>query len=100
MSDARPNNGANDATLTSTGAHRPLRVLLVNAPNNPDTEATVNLGYWLTPHVKAYVGYNCLFWSNVVRPGDQIQVKCIGLEGNKIKQVGSPAQIVRVRSPW
>lgn len=35
-------------------------------------EATVNLGYWFTPHLKAYIGYNFLYWSNVIRPGDQI----------------------------
>jgi hypothetical protein len=35
-------------------------------------EIGVNLGYWLLPNVKAFVGYNMLYWSNVVRPGDQI----------------------------
>lgn len=35
-------------------------------------EVSFNLGYWLTPSLKAYVGYNALYWSNVARPGDQI----------------------------
>jgi hypothetical protein len=35
-------------------------------------EATVNLGYWVLPRLKLYAGYNFLFWSNVIRPGDQI----------------------------
>lgn len=35
-------------------------------------EVTLNLGYFLTPNLRAYVGYNFLFWSNVIRPGDQI----------------------------
>jgi Putative beta barrel porin-7 (BBP7) len=35
-------------------------------------EFTLNLGYWVTPNFKAYVGYNFLYWSNVLRPGDQI----------------------------
>jgi len=35
-------------------------------------EVSVNLGYWLTPYLKAYAGYNFLYWSNVIRPGDQI----------------------------
>lgn len=35
-------------------------------------EFTLNVGYWLTPVIKAYVGYNFLYWSNVVRAGDQI----------------------------
>ena len=35
-------------------------------------EVTVNVGYWLTPNFKAFVGYNFLYWTNVIRPGDQI----------------------------
>lgn len=35
-------------------------------------EITLNLGYWVTPNFKAYIGYNFLYWSNVIRPGEQI----------------------------
>lgn len=35
-------------------------------------EVMLNVGYWITPNVKAYVGYNFLLWTNVIRPGDQI----------------------------
>ncbi|HJZ55502.1 MAG TPA: BBP7 family outer membrane beta-barrel protein [Gemmataceae bacterium] len=35
-------------------------------------EATANIGFWVTPAIKAYMGYNFLYWSNVIRPGDQI----------------------------
>ncbi len=35
-------------------------------------EATFNVGLRLTDRLKTYVGYNFLAWSNVVRPGDQI----------------------------
>jgi hypothetical protein len=35
-------------------------------------EIGVNLGYQLTDHLRAYVGYNFLYWTNVVRPGAQI----------------------------
>ncbi len=35
-------------------------------------EVTLNLGYQVTPGVKVYVGYNFLYWTNVIRPGDQI----------------------------
>ncbi|HEY2908737.1 MAG TPA: BBP7 family outer membrane beta-barrel protein [Gemmataceae bacterium] len=35
-------------------------------------EITLNVGYWITPTLKAYLGYNFLYWSNVIRPGDQI----------------------------
>ena len=35
-------------------------------------EVSLNLGYDLTPHMRLFVGYNFLYWSSVVRPGDQI----------------------------
>ncbi len=35
-------------------------------------EIGVRLGYQLRPHLRAFVGYNFLFWSNVARPADQI----------------------------
>lgn len=35
-------------------------------------ELNAKLGYQLTPRMKATVGYTFIYWSNVVRPGDQI----------------------------
>lgn len=35
-------------------------------------EVGVNLGYQVTDHWKAFVGYNFLYWTNVLRPADQI----------------------------
>ncbi len=35
-------------------------------------EATFTAGYRLTPNLRATLGYNFLYWSNVIRPGDQI----------------------------
>jgi hypothetical protein len=35
-------------------------------------EVGINLGYQLTDRVRAFAGYNFLYWSNVVRPGEQI----------------------------
>lgn len=37
-------------------------------------EVTLTAGYHLFDHVKLYAGYNFLYWSNVVRPGDQIDL--------------------------
>jgi hypothetical protein len=37
-------------------------------------EAGVNLGYQLTPHLRTFIGYNFLYWNNVVRPGQQIDL--------------------------
>ncbi len=35
-------------------------------------EATFNVGYMLNPAVRVFAGYNFMYWSNVIRPGDQI----------------------------
>jgi hypothetical protein len=35
-------------------------------------EVTVNLGYSLTETLRVFTGYNFLLWTNVIRPGDQI----------------------------
>jgi hypothetical protein len=35
-------------------------------------ELSVNLGYQITDHWRVYIGYDLLYWSSVVRPGDQI----------------------------
>jgi hypothetical protein len=35
-------------------------------------EVGINVGYQLAEHLRAFVGYSFLYWSNVVRPGDQI----------------------------
>ncbi len=35
-------------------------------------EVGLTLGYQLTDHVRAFVGYNFLYWTNVARPGNQI----------------------------
>jgi hypothetical protein len=35
-------------------------------------ELELNVGYQLTSHLRAYIGYDVLYWNNVVRPGGQI----------------------------
>jgi hypothetical protein len=35
-------------------------------------EVNINLGYRFTSHLQASVGYSFLYWSSVVRPGDQV----------------------------
>jgi hypothetical protein len=35
-------------------------------------EVGLTVGYQVTDHLRAFVGYNFLYWSNVIRPGDQI----------------------------
>ena len=35
-------------------------------------EIGLNIGYQFTNHIRGFVGYNFLYWSSVVRPGNQI----------------------------
>jgi hypothetical protein len=35
-------------------------------------EVDLNIGYYITPRLKVFVGYSSLLWTGVLRPGDQI----------------------------
>lgn len=37
-------------------------------------ELAINLGFDLSPQLRAIIGYDLVFWNNVARPGDQIDV--------------------------
>ena len=37
-------------------------------------EINANLGFYLTPRFRALVGYTFIYWGNVLRPGDQIDL--------------------------
>ncbi len=47
-------------------------------------ELGLNLGYQFTPVIRGFVGYNFIYWSDVVRPGQQID-----LNVNRTFQPGS-----------
>jgi hypothetical protein len=38
-------------------------------------EAGINLGYAITPHLRAFTGYTFMYWNRVARPGDQIDLR-------------------------
>ncbi len=63
------------ATSTFNGG---LLALPSNIGNHSKTEFSVvpevglTLGYQLTSTIRLYAGYNFLYWTNVVRPGEQI----------------------------
>lgn len=38
-------------------------------------ELGVQVGYQVTPHLRAFAGYSFLWWTNVLRPGDQIDLQ-------------------------
>ena len=48
-------------------------------------ELGIKLGYQLTDNVRIFVGYDFLYWSSVLRPGDQIDT---ALDANKIPNFG------------
>ncbi|WP_439628192.1 BBP7 family outer membrane beta-barrel protein [Gemmata sp.] len=78
---ARASNG-NLFFLTNNTAGQVLPTGVFAQPSNSGSysrdvfaalpEATVNVGYHLTRHVRVFAGYNFLFISNVLRPGDLI----------------------------
>jgi hypothetical protein len=55
-------------------------------------EAQLTVGYQLGAHVRATVGYNFLYWSNVARPGNQID--------NVFDGVVRPAVLLASSSFW
>jgi hypothetical protein len=74
-------NGSQTVT-TLAGAQQVFRGGLLALPSNIGTftankfsvvpQVGVRVGYSLTDNMRVFVGYDFLFWSNVVRPGDQI----------------------------
>jgi hypothetical protein len=70
-------------------------------------EVSVSVGYYLTDRLRAMLGYNFLYWSHVVRPGDQIDraldIKQIpnflgGLDPALIPNVSPPRPAVLFKS--
>jgi len=65
-------------------------------------EVGLNVGYQVTEHLRTFVGYNFLYWTNVIRPGDQIDreidVKpraALRAAGRAGRHVGSPRGVVQ-----
>jgi hypothetical protein len=54
----------------STNSGRHVRDLFGVVP-----EVGLNLGYQFTNHIRGFVGYNFIYWNNVVRPGGQIDLR-------------------------
>jgi hypothetical protein len=69
-------------------------------------EATANLGWQVTDWCRLSVGYNFLYWSSVVRPGDQIDrvidVSQVPNTGLNVAPTGlpRPAPLVRATDFW
>jgi Putative beta barrel porin-7 (BBP7) len=54
----------------------------------------INIGYQLTENIQIFGGYTCLYWSRVVRPGDQIDTV---LDVNRIPNFGTGPTATSVR---
>jgi hypothetical protein len=74
-------SGFQTVTLPGRAAQSFRGGLLAVGPNLGDfsrdrfsvaPEMTLNFGYWITPNFKLYAGYNFLYWTDVIRPGEQI----------------------------
>jgi hypothetical protein len=50
-------------------------------------ELGLNLGYHLTPRLRFFVGYTFMYWSNVMRAGEQIDMR---IQPNRIPYVNLP----------
>ena len=49
-------------------------------------EVGINLGWQATQHIKLYAGYNFLYWTNVLRAGDQVDT-----DAQRAESAGPPA---------
>jgi hypothetical protein len=62
----------------------------------------LNVEYALTPHLHFFAGYDCLYWSSVVRPGNQIdrQVNQTQQGGGDLVGPARPMPLFNASSLW
>ena len=61
-------------------------------------EATFNIGYNITPRCRIFVGYNVIYWSHVLRPGNQIDTT---IDSTRIPNFGNTnATLTTGRPGW
>ena len=65
-------------------------------------EVGVNVGYNFTPWLRGFLGYNFLYWSNVVRPGEQIdrEINVRQIPGPNFPTGGSNTTVARPTVPF
>src|SRR5205807_3112524 len=59
-------------------------------------ELGINVGYQVTDHLRAFVGYTFLYWDDVVRPGDVIDV---GLNPTQLPSANGPGRLIGPARP-
>jgi len=61
-------------------------------------EAQFKVGYQFSRYLSGFIGYNFLYWSNVVRPGTQIS-RTVDLQGVPTSGIYNPAVITTAPAP-
>jgi hypothetical protein len=59
-------------------------------------EVGINAGYQVTNNLRAFVGYSFLYWSNVARPEDQID---LGVNTTQVPSAGGPGTLAGPARP-
>jgi hypothetical protein len=110
-------NGAQAITPPTGGGTTLFRGGLLALPSNIGRfsqdrfavvpELGINVGYQITGRLRLFVGYDLLYASNVVRPGDQIdrvldvtQIPNANLAGARPTGLGRPAVLFRENDFW
>ncbi|HVS34314.1 MAG TPA: BBP7 family outer membrane beta-barrel protein [Gemmataceae bacterium] len=96
-------NGGQLVTNTATGVTTPFVGGLLALPSNIGThnrnefsvvpEINLTLSYHINEHWRVFAGYDFLYWTNVVRPGQQID--CV-LDETQIPNFDAPGTIAPV----
>ncbi len=63
-------------------------------------ELTANFGYQVTSHVRVFAGYNLLYMSNVVRPGDHVNVNVDSTQVQSLAAYDPTALAVHPAFSW
>ena len=77
------------ALPSNIGHHRQTRFAVV-------PEVGLKLGYQMTDNVRFFVGYDFLYWSSVLRAGEQIDQ---AIDVNQVPNAGGPFPAVNQRRP-
>ena len=77
------------AQPTNSGTHTRDRFAVV-------PEVNFNVGFQATPYLRVFAGYTFLYWSSVVRPGDQIDS---GVNPTQLASAAGPGQLVGPARP-
>lgn len=59
-------------------------------------QININVGCQVTNHLRAFAGYTYLYWSNIVRPGDQID---FGINPTQLPSAAGPGTLVGPARP-